>query len=247
MLKKCPKCGLPVPGLDVCPNCGTNLNESYCDSRGETRFYEDLHSDEQTIKREIRRFGKYNLTIMEILLLIITNISIVLVATNLIIGAPCWSYYAVVAMFAAYFITYIAMSRNMPCCLTRLRNSVLIFNIVTVICSIIWFFINHGGKPSVTFNYITPIILIAAETLVLFSLFAKDVSVLRALYTQLAFVPQSLILFICMLVGVIGVGQVSHALIIIAFIMNILTVINLAVIYALKCRNGVREVFKFWE
>ncbi len=243
MIKKCPGCGLPVAGLDVCPLCGRDLIADAGLDDGENRF--DVGTGEKLIK-EFDRASSGKLSRMEILLLILSNLSVVLIVVNLIFSGLNWSCLTVQTLYFIYLATYVSMSGNLAKFVTRLGNSVFLFNIICAVCVFIHWLI--ADNVFLLFpDYIMPGMLIAAQLTVIFSLFSKSVTVVRALHAQLLFLVQSIVLFVLMLTEQTCADTAARILVAICFGIGVVTVLNLSFAYMFKFRKGIQEAFKFWE
>ena len=235
-LKKCPNCGIPIPGYDVCPVCGTVV-ESQTQQREKSNISNIVHDNKD---RDIK------LSAWEIALILICNVSLILIVVNSVVGGDGWFFYPVVVMFLVYSISFTANAGNVPRFLTRYRNTVFIFNLVLVLCSLLCSSLN-GRAILWPFNYFVPCNLIVANIVCTILLTKKNIGTKSVLFASLIFFMQSLVQMLLLAFGVIGVDNLVKILIYVSFGVNLITIINLVILYVLKFKNDISETFKFWE
>ena len=231
VIKNCPKCGLPVNGMVTCPLCGTVVNGG---------------TSREKAEKHLTKLKNTRITKWEIALIIILNLSFIAVAVNLIIGSPSWFQYPVISMLALYFISFTVALKTVNKFITRYRNTVLAIDLMLALSTV---FANILNKTAYVFafEYFIPVNLMLANLAMLVILIFFDVPIHRILVAASTFAAQSFILFVLMLFGQFGAEILPRTLIIVSFGINILTVINLAIIYAIKFRNQIFDGIHFWE
>lgn len=235
-LKKCPKCGIPIVGLDKCPICGYDNNST---------TYSYTHQ-ETTVNVNNGSNKRFNLTIWETSLLICANVSVISIIVNLILGGIFWSLYTTLAIFSIYFLMFTCWANNIKKFLTRFRNSIFLLNAILFIIFAISKIIKDD-TVYVLINYYVPINLIVANTVAILLLTNAKISVASVMHALFMMLVQSITLFIIYLTGFSNPSTLSKILIIVALGVNLITVINIAFIRVSRIRNNVNEVFKWWE
>lgn len=236
-VKKCSKCGMPVGNLQICPSCGARVQNDY--SRVENQpidFFED----------DIKKDGKLKMNSWDIGIIILSNLSLIAIIINLILGGEFICRYPILGMFFLYFMCFTFTSKSFSKFVTRFRNTIFILNFIVIVFAIIIKLI----APLSSFwdiNYYAPISLIFANTLLVSLLAVKKVSFISVLYSVLIFLSQSISLLIILLIGITNPSIVSRILIISAFGINVLTVANMFLLKNIKFRHQVQERFNWWE
>ncbi|MGN0818879.1 MAG: hypothetical protein ACI4M6_00580 [Christensenellaceae bacterium] len=254
-IRKCPRCGLPVANIKICPNCGTDVDAWYSRTynfNNNDANVNGFHSaNAQNVSNKPKKnyvvFNHLRMTPWEVAFILICNMAFVLTLINVLIGGPCWCHYPVLAMYVAYFFSFACASGSLKKFLTRYRNAVFITNIIAGVYNVIYNSLSVGNINWVL-DYFVPVNLIIACTVMLSMLFVPTVSMRNVLFSTLILMIQSVIQFILMAVGLTGhSGRVSHILISVAFGVNVMTVLNIAFLYVIKARNMVVDQFRLWE
>lgn len=235
-MKKCPKCGMPVGGLSVCPSCGADCSQT----------------NTQYVPQEVASFAntfsktKVRLSVWEVLFIIVCNIAVVLALVNSIMGGQVWCGIPVMAIYTVYFFAFASTSGSAKRFLARYRNAVLVLNIVSALFNAVNL-INKENYFGWAFNYFIPCNLLLACLVMLCLLPCKDVPVRNVLLSSVLLLPQSVIQFVVMLCGWTATEQLPRILCSCAFGVNFLTTVNLAFLYFNKYRNVIVEKFRLWE
>lgn len=241
-MRKCSKCGLPIGPLNRCPACG----------------WDNTETEQDTGLNKIKDFTKRNkLSIWNLLLVIMCNVSLIAVLVNVCIGAPMWCHYAVIGIAAAYFITFTCFSKSVRLFITRYRNSVFFLNVACMVFYIVLNLLSSkNADVNCIFEYFVSANILTACIVFLCALFCRNVNVLQVLLSLCILLAQIIaFLAVVLLMGgylevipVFGI-KIAVPLIFTAAVTGIclLTCLNLGFIYFLKFRNCVSETFRLWE
>ncbi len=245
-IKKCPNCGLPVGGLNVCPACGTRLDEGVDESENQF-FYASGNQDKtkKIIEEHKNTLSKIRLSVWDICFIAICNVAVVLMLINGILGGECWCGIPVFALFGGYFFAFAVAAGSLKRFLTRYRNAVLVLNLIAGILFAVYRFCGKNDFDWV--NYFVPINILSSCIVMLFLLLGKNIQLKNVMISSVFILGQSILQFLLMLVGISALGTVQRILSSCAFGVNFLTVINLSFLYFIKYRNVISEKFRFWE
>ena len=241
-MKKCPNCGKVVDNDAVRCSCGANVSDA-----PQTNEDVTVTTAPSSTKR-----GKYQMTMWDVLLLIICNISVTVIIVNVILGPAYWCHYVVLGLFGTYFLAFAIASRSIKKFLSRYRNAVLLLNFIAGMFGLFL----PGNEMKWANNYFIPCNLILAGFVFLLLLFHKDISARTVIFSTVFLLLQSttqLILFGFKQIGyqsvdgVLQLMKVPQILIILAFTLNLMTLINIIFLYVTKFKNSVVEKFRWWE
>ncbi len=236
-VRKCSKCGMPIGNLRVCPSCGEKVQDEYCSIENQSRDFV-----EKTMKKE----AKLRMNGWDIGIIVLANLSLIAVIINLILGGEFICRYPILGMFFIYFMCFTCASKSFSKFVTRFRNTIFILNCIVIVFAIIIKLI----APLSSFwdiNFYAPISLIFANTLLVCFLAVKKVSFTSVLYSVLIFLSQSISLLIILLIGITNPSVASRILIISAFGVNVLTVVNMFLLKNIKFKHQINERFNWWE
>lgn len=241
-IKKCPNCGLPVAGLEICPVCGTRVNaktSGACNASNESR-------GQELTEEQKRAFSKIRLSAWDICFIAVCNVAVVLALINVILGGVCWCGAPIFAIFTAFFIAFAIGSGSVKKFLTRYRNAVLLLNLIA---GLLFAAYRICGKTDFdwSFDYFIPINILIACTVMLVLLSFKSIQVKTIAISSCIILSESILQFFVMVFGIAATSEVSRILAACAFGVNFLTAINLAFLYFIKYRNVIGDKFRFWE
>lgn len=278
--KTCPVCGMPVGfGAKTCPTCGakTDMTEEEvyggsfnANDGGQTQTaYEEnpyraengLHAQPQ--KKEEKkegkppfeiRFGIFRITLWDLALLLVCNLSFLAIILNAVIGGYAWCPFVVLSLFLAYYIVQISTAKEVKKFLKRYRTAVFFLNLFSGIFSIVLRALKQPQMNWAT-DYFIPINLILAGVVFLLLLINKNMPMRRVVFSTSLLIPQSLILLILMIIcnlvpgGWLGIGvsKAPRVFIILAFATNVLSLANLLVLYIFKVKNKAVEKIRWWN
>lgn len=241
-MKKCPNCGLPVAGMQVCPVCGTRIPYGNEQKSGDTQFFSGAKQKAKSaMPNEKIRLGAW-----DVAFIILCNVSLVCSLINLIMGGICWCHYPVCLSFSAYFIAFACASGSLKKFLTRYRNAVLVLNIIYGLFNLVC---NAAGQGNLSwaFDYFIPVNLLVANTVILCLIPCQSVPGRNITITAVMLLSQSVLQFVLMAIGLTAIDKLPRILVSCAFGVNLITSINLIFLYFVKYRNVVVEKFRLWE
>ena len=257
--KNCPVCGSPVSGYARCPVCGSNTNMTEEEVYGGSFSADSIPTERSTYARP--RFGKkegkkaptlnlglFRLTLWDLAFILICNASLVSIIVNAITKGYCWSYWVTFGSFVAFFIAFASASGSAKKFLSRYRNGIFEINLI---CSAFRLVLNFVGNPVAEWltNYFVPCNIIVS-CVVFTVLLAFQVSPRKIIGAIASLLPQSLLQFILMFVGQHYIkfqftgGTASEILVIVAFGLVVLTLINVTILYFAKLKNKFMEIFR---
>ena len=274
MAKNCPVCGLPVGfGVKICPTCGAKT-----DMTEEEVYGGSFHANEQTQdesskqenslnhqpqgfekKKEQKapfefQFGIFRLTLWDLALLLVWNLSILSVVINAVIGGFAWCPFVTLALFLGYYIAVLISVKDAKKFIKKYRTTVFMLNFLSGIFSIVLRAIGQKQMDWAT-DYFIPINLILTSLFFLLLLINKNMPMRSVVFSTCLLLPQSFTLLILATIcyftpnGWLGIGleKAPQVLIILAFAINLLTIVNILVLYFFKVKNKALEKIRWWK
>ena len=231
-IRKCPRCGLPIGNLETCPMCGAQEGER--------------KPEKEQVRVGAERPFHVSLGVWEILFLVLCNLNMILLVLNVAIGGNYWSVYCVMGTTAAYFLAFACASGSAKRFLTRFRNAVFVLDLAAALL-MLGSLAFDGADCRWLYDYFVPCDLIAACLVFLCMTAHKSVSLRSVLLSLVTLFPHALVGLVLALCGVTAHGRVALVLACVAFGCDLVSILDLVVIYLVKYRNAVVETFRLWE
>lgn len=275
--KNCPVCGMPVSlWAKTCPTCGakTDMTEeevyggSFNASEENGTREENTYQTQNGLNTQPRysaqkkkekapfeiKFGIFRITFWDLALLLVCNLSFLSIIINAVIGGFCWCPFVTLALFLGYYIASISASKDVKKFIKRYRTAVFFLNLISGIFSIAVRALKQPQMDWAT-DYFIPLNLIVTSILFLLLLFNKNMPMRSVVFSTSLLVPQSFTLLVFMIIcqlvpsGWLGIGldKVPQVLIILAFAINVLILVNILVLYIFKVKNKAVEKIRWWN
>ena len=274
MAKYCPVCGTSVGVFTkICPTCGAKTDMTEDEVYGGS-FSANENTQEQTSHQENGlnaqtqtnpqpkkekapfeiRFGIFRITLWDLALLLVCNLSCLAVIINAVIGGFAWCPFVALALLGGYHIACVCTVKDVKKFIKKYRNAVFVLNLVSGIFSIALRVLKQPQMDWAT-DYFIPVNLIVTSVLFLLLLINKNMPMGSVIFSTSLLLPQSFTLLvltiICLCVpnGWLGIGsnKVSQVLIILAFAINVLVLANILVLYIFKVKNKAVEGIRWWK
>lgn len=202
---KCNKCGMIYNGNDdFCPRCGNKLGS---DSKLK-----------QMLIREFRLKGNVNINLMQIIFYALTNISLVLLAVNLIVSHEfMWSLCVINAFSIFYYITKCFVNTYQ-----YNKNLVKLYLFSVVLIILMQYFTFKGNWA---YSYLLPILAIMVSIYSFIVLFTRISFFVIFKFLAINTLITTTI-FILLFTGYTCQNDFAKSLIIISFVLNLLVVFN---------------------
>lgn len=191
------------------------------------------------------KLGNVRLSWTDFVFIIICNISIILILINAILHhTGFWCHYPIFIMLYSYVIFIASIAGQAKKFLSRLRNGLLIVNLLFSLTSLIYF-IADDFNPDALFpiEWIIPIILTVTLIIKLCSLFSGSVTLLNIITAAFFMLPQATILFVVAIINPLLINgeamysDFSFIISIVNFALYVMVIINLTFLYFIKVKN----------
>ena len=195
------------------------------------------------------KLGNIRLSWTDFVFIIICNISLLLILINAILHhTGFWCQYPIFIMLYSYVIFIASIAGQAKKFLSRLRNGLLIVNLLFSLTSLIYFLADDFNPNAlIPIEWIIPIILSVTLIVKLCSLFFGSVTLLNIITAAAFMLPQATILFIVAIInplltnGEAMYSDFSFIISIVNFALYVMVIVNLAFLYVIKVKNKINK------